>query len=102
MRSRKLDWRPTQQGRQAIRDVLKPWGGNLRPDWADATDSGPLYGDPNEGVVHRTGVEIAGRMFPAMPWAEDIENVSPTLIVPIEPIYTPPQRGGSESVINRL
>ncbi|GEM_PF-1108436 len=91
---RKIDWGPTQQGRQATRDVLKPWSGNLRPDWADETDSGPLYGDPNEGVVHRKGVEIAGRMFPAMPWAWDIENVSPTPNYDVE-WYPTDRRGES-------
>lgn len=66
---RKIDWAPTQQGRQAIRDVLKPWSDVLRPEWADEEDDGPLFGDPNEGVTHRKGVEIAGHMLPKMAWA---------------------------------
>ncbi len=69
---RKIDWGPTQQGLQAIRDVLEPWSDELRPRWADENDDGPLFGDPNEGVTHRKGVEIAGRLFPRMAWAFDI------------------------------
>jgi len=69
---RKIDWGPTQQGLQAIRDVLKPWSDTLRPKWADEDDDGPLFGDPNEGVTHRKGVEIAGDLFPGMAWAFDI------------------------------
>lgn len=72
---RKIDWAPTQQGRQAIRDLLKPWSDQLRPDWANENDDGPLYGDPNEGVLHRKGVETAGEMLPRMAWAYDIENM---------------------------
>lgn len=74
---RNIDWGPTQQGLQAIRDVLEPQSEKLRPEWADEGSSGPLYGDPNEGVTHRKGVEIAGHMIPEMPWAWDIEDKSP-------------------------
>ncbi|MFC7027198.1 hypothetical protein ACFQJ5_05655 [Halomicroarcula sp. GCM10025324] len=73
---RKIDWSPTEQGRQAIRDCLKPWGDYVRPEWADERDSGPLYGDPNEGLLHRKGVEIAGTVLPWMAWAFDIEHPS--------------------------
>lgn len=66
---RKIDWGPTQQGLQAIRECLEPWADTVRPDWANETDDGPLFGDPNEGVTHRKGVEVAGRMIPARPWA---------------------------------
>lgn len=71
---RKIDWGPTQQGRKAIREVLKPWANELRPDWADKFATGPLFGDPNEGVTHRKGVEIAGHMIPQMAWAWDIQD----------------------------
>lgn len=71
---RKIDWGPTQQGLEAIRDVLKPWGDTLRPEWADEDDDGPLFGDPNEGTTHRKGVEIAGNLFPGMAWAYDIDR----------------------------
>ncbi|MCU4744214.1 hypothetical protein [Natronoglomus mannanivorans] len=71
---RKIDWAPTQEGRKAIRDVLKQWSDSLRPEWADEEQDGPLFGDPNEGVVHRKGVEIAARIFPGMPWAWSMER----------------------------
>ncbi|WP_152422366.1 hypothetical protein [Halorubrum californiense] len=71
---RKIDWGLTQRGRQAIRDVLKPSADNLRPEWADEDDEGPLFGDPNEGVTHRKGVEIAGYMLPKMAWAWSMER----------------------------
>ncbi|GAB7091422.1 hypothetical protein JCM18237_16930 [Halorubrum luteum] len=71
---RKIDWGPTQQGLKAIRDVLKPWGDSLRPEWADEDDDGPLFGDPNEGTTHRKGVEIAGNLFPKMAWAYDLHR----------------------------
>lgn len=71
---RKIDWGPTQQGLKAIRDVLKPWGDALRPEWADEDDDGPLFGDPNEGTTHRKGVEIAGNLFPKMAWAYDLHR----------------------------
>ena len=71
---RKIDWAPTQRGRKAIREVLKPWGDDLRPEWADEDSEGPLFGDPNEGVLHRKGVEITGHHFPSMAWAWDINQ----------------------------
>lgn len=71
---RKIDWAPTEQGRQAIRDCLKPWSEKLRPEWADESADGPLFGDPNEGVLHRKGVEIAGDVLPRMAWAWSMEN----------------------------
>lgn len=71
---RKIDWGPTQQGRQAIREVLTPWSDLVRPDWADEDDDGPLFGDPNEGVTHRKGVEIAGRMLPRLAWTWSMDT----------------------------
>lgn len=65
---RKIDWSPTEQGRQAIRDCLKPWSEEMRPEWADESADGPLFGDPNEGLLHRKGVEIAGHELPKMAW----------------------------------
>jgi hypothetical protein len=43
----------------------------LLPKWADESDNGPIFGDPNEGVTHRKGVEIAGQMIPqiAVAWS---------------------------------
>jgi len=69
---RKIDWSPTEQGRQAIRDCLKPWSDQLRPWWADEDESGPLFGDPNEGTLHRKGVETAALVFSGVSWAYDI------------------------------
>ena len=71
---RKIDWGPTQQGLQAIRDVLTPWSDELRPVWADENDDGPLFGDPNEGLTHRKGVELAGRILPRIPVAFDMSS----------------------------
>lgn len=65
---RKIDWIPTEQGIRAIRDCLEPWNEELRPEWADDSDDGPIFGDPNETLLHRKGVEIAGDMIPWMPW----------------------------------
>lgn len=71
---RKIDWGLTQEGRKAIRDVLKPRTDDLRPEWADEDNDGPLFGDPNEGVTHRKGVEIAGHILPQMAWAWSMER----------------------------
>jgi len=68
---RKIDWSPTEQGIQAIRECLEPWDDNVRPEWADETASGPLYGDPNEGLVHRKGVEVAANELPKNAWTYD-------------------------------
>lgn len=68
---RKIDWMPTEKGRRAIRDCLQDQSDNIRPGWADDDASGPLFGDPNEGMIHRKGVEITGRILPWMPWAGD-------------------------------
>lgn len=69
---RKIDWAPTEDGRQAIRECLTPWADQLRPRWADDDDEERdrvLCGDPNEGLLHRKGVEIAGSTLPGMAWA---------------------------------
>lgn len=68
---RKIDWAPTEQGIRAIRDCLEPWDDRLRPEWADETESGPIYGDPNEGLVHRKGVEVAANELPKNAWTYD-------------------------------
>jgi hypothetical protein len=72
---RKIDWGPTQQGLQAIRECLEPWADQLRPEWADETTDGPTFGDPNEGVVHRKGVEVAGDLLRRMPWTHDHRGI---------------------------
>jgi len=36
------------------------WGGSK---------NGPFYTDPNEGLVHRKGVEVVGGTLPHIPWA---------------------------------
>jgi hypothetical protein len=69
---RKVDWAPTSRGRKVIREVLHPQLNDIEPRWADEDDRGPLYGDPNAGVIHRKGVEIANNMFPGMAWAYEI------------------------------
>jgi len=74
---RLIDWGPTQQGLRAIRDCLTQHSKELQPEWASDSDEGPLYGDPSEGVVHRKGVETAGRLLPLIPWAYDIESHLP-------------------------
>jgi len=61
---RKIDWSPTEQGRQAIQTCLTPWDDIVRPKWASESSSGPLYGDPDKGVYHRKGVEVAGVVLP--------------------------------------
>lgn len=73
---RKIDWGPTQQGLKAIREVLEPWSDQVSPDWASARSTGPLHGDPNEGTLHRKGVEVAGHMLPKMPWTHDHRGMS--------------------------
>lgn len=72
----KIDWSPTQQGLQAIRENLHQCIDDLRPSWANKDAEGPIFGDPNESLCHRKGVEIAGKMFPRFAWAFDIENHS--------------------------
>ncbi|WP_138005719.1 hypothetical protein [Halalkalirubrum salinum] len=84
---RKIDWAPTQEGRQAIRDVLHPWSDELQPSWAeesvykihtyDRSGRGPLFGDPNEGVTHRKGVEVAGWVLQSMAWTYDMDMEMP-------------------------
>jgi hypothetical protein len=71
---RKIDWVPTEQGLRAIHNHLKPWSEYLRPDWANDDDSGPLFGDPNEGLLHRKGVEILVRQCRYRPWTDDGRN----------------------------
>lgn len=71
---RQTDWVPTEEGRQAIRDCLQDYSDNVRPEWADEDARGPLFGDPNEGLLHRKGVEIAGRILPWMAWAHDMRH----------------------------
>lgn len=68
---RKIDWVPTEQARRAINDCLEPWEDNLRPPWADNTDEGPLFGDPNAGLLHKKGVEAAARQLRHQPWTDD-------------------------------
>lgn len=68
---RKIAWIPTEQGLRVIRDCLEPWEDRLRPPWADETDEGPLFGDPNEGLLHRKGVEAAAKQLRHRPWADD-------------------------------
>jgi len=71
---RLIDWGLTQQGLQAIRECLGPSSNKLRPHWANEIDDGPLFGDPQEGVTHRKGVEVAGNVFPYMPWAFNMDK----------------------------
>jgi hypothetical protein len=66
-----VDWVPTEEGREAIRDCLTHLSDQVRPSWADEDARGPLFGDPNEGLLHRKGVELAGRILPWRPWASD-------------------------------
>lgn len=61
---RKIDWSPTKQGRKAIQTCLTPWDDMLRPKWASESSVGPLYGDPDKGLYHRKGVEVAGKVLP--------------------------------------
>jgi len=68
---RKIDWVPSEQGISAIRECLEPWDDKLRPEWAMETESGPIYGDPNEGLIHRKGVEIAASELPRNAWTHD-------------------------------
>jgi len=68
---RKIDWSPTEQGISAIRECLEPWGDEVRPEWADESESGPIYGDPNEGLLHRKGVEVATNKLPKSAWTYD-------------------------------
>jgi hypothetical protein len=73
---RKIDWAPTEQGVRAIRDCLKDRDSLIRPRWAEPTDTGPIYGDPNEGLLHRKGVEVAGKKLPRMAWTHDHRGYS--------------------------
>ena len=67
---RKIDWAPTEDGRQAIRDCIGSWDDDIAPRWADESEGRVLYGDhPKEGLPHRKGVEIAGTTLPDMDWA---------------------------------
>jgi len=68
---RKIDWSPTQQGLRAMRDCLGDWTEKLRPHWADDDADGPIFGDPNEGLLHRKGVEVAAQMLSGMSWAHE-------------------------------
>lgn len=72
---RKVDWSPTEKGIRAIRDCLEPWNRVLRPYWADSSASGPIYGDPNEGLLHRKGVEIAAHELPKYAWTHDHRRI---------------------------
>ncbi|MFC4437480.1 MULTISPECIES: hypothetical protein [Natrialbaceae] len=69
---RKIDWIPTEQGLQAIRDIFKDCADdfNLRPGWASEDDSGPIFGDPNELLLHRKGVEAAAHYVENYTWVE--------------------------------
>lgn len=69
---RKIDWLPTEQGIRAIRDTFKGQVDELglRPDWAREEDSGPIFGDPNELLLHRKGVEAAGRRLQGISWVQ--------------------------------
>lgn len=72
---RKVDWSPTEQGIRAIRDSLKPWAEKLQPHWAEDRDkSGPIFGDPNESLIHRKGVEVAAHALTLQAWAFDIHS----------------------------
>jgi hypothetical protein len=66
---RKIDWAPTEDGRQAIRDCIGSWDDDIAPRWADESEGRVLCGDPKEGLRHRKGVEIAGTTLPNMDWA---------------------------------
>lgn len=67
---RKIDWLPTEQGLRAIRDTFKGQVDKLRlrPNWAHENDDGPIFGDPNELLYHRKGVDAAGRRFENISW----------------------------------
>lgn len=67
---RKIDWSPTEQGLRAMRDCFPDeWAEHVRPHWADDEADGPIYGDPNEGLLHRKGIEVVARTLPFMAWA---------------------------------
>lgn len=72
---RKIDWAPTRDGRQAIRDCLASWDDGVHPRWANESEDRVLYGDPNEGLLHRKGVEIAGTTLPNMTWVHQPNGV---------------------------
>lgn len=67
---RKIDWMPTEQGIQAIRDIFKDHVDNfkLRPVWASENAAGPIFGDPNGLLLHRKGVEAAADRVQNFTW----------------------------------
>lgn len=71
---RKIDWMPTELGLRALRDCFNSYSDQLKPSWAEGHHNGPLFGDPNEGLVHRKGVAIAAKMLPKQAWAHDIDR----------------------------
>jgi hypothetical protein len=69
---RKIEWLPTEQAIQAIRDVFGDKANELRPRWASDEEKGPLFGDPNELLHHRKGVELAGHKMISLPWVKTV------------------------------
>ena len=71
---RKIDWLPTEKALRAIRYTFKGQvdEANLRPDWASEDDTGPIFGDPNELLLHRKGVEAAGRRLQGVSWVRRV------------------------------
>lgn len=71
---RKIDWLLTEQGIRAIRDTFKGQVDDLglRPDWAREDDPGPIFGDPNELLLHRKGVDAVGRRVEALSWTSQV------------------------------
>jgi len=81
---RKIDWIPTEEGLKAMRDCLdgEDFCKSIKPEWAkeaaytnfrwEGSDTGgPFYGDQNEGLVHRKGVEVIGEVLPYMSWTSN-------------------------------
>jgi len=71
---RKVDWLLTEQAIRAIRDIFKGQVDELglRPDWASEDATGPIFGDPNELLLHRKGVEAVGRRIQTLSWSKKV------------------------------
>jgi hypothetical protein len=69
---RKVNWLPTEEGLRAIRSIFPEAGESLRPEWADESETGPIYGDPNEFLTHPKGVEAIVHFLKEIPWAKRV------------------------------
>ncbi len=72
---RKIDWVLSETALRAIRDMFRPRveALDLRPEWAGEGADGPIFGDPNELLLHRKGVEVAAASLGMLAWCAGVE-----------------------------